>query len=98
MKQKTAREMRPLLEAYARYGGSKKAFCREHGIGVHVLDYWRRKLPGSHAEGSSFISLEVDRLSLGGSSIELRYPSGLRAIVPLDTPAAVWQHLLQFDI
>ncbi len=96
MKQKTAQAMRPLLEGYAQYSGSKKSFCQEHGIGVHVLDYWRRKLVGSKDEAPSFIALELDRFSRG-SSIELQYPSGLRAVVPVETPAAVWQHLLQWD-
>ncbi|MDX2249219.1 MAG: hypothetical protein SF052_20695 [Bacteroidia bacterium] len=77
MKQRTAQEMRPLLDSYAQYGGSKKAFCRERGIAEHTLDYWRRKLARVRSAASAFIALEVDRMNRSGS-IEMYYPNGVR--------------------
>lgn len=93
MKQKTSEAMRPIVEAYAQYQGSKKAFCAEHGLAAHTLDYWRRKFHGSQAEPSGFIALEVGPVS-SPSTIELHYPNGVRAIVPAGLPAEVLQNLI----
>ena len=86
--------MRPVVEAYALYEGSKKTFCLEHGLAPHTLDYWRRKLR-DEAEGSSgFVALEVS----GGDyapRLELHYPNGVRAVLPLDVPAELLRGLLQ---
>ncbi|MCB9302620.1 MAG: hypothetical protein H6566_18415 [Lewinellaceae bacterium] len=93
MKQKTSEAMRPILEAYAHYQGSKRAFCAKHGLAAHTLDYWRRKFRGSEAEPSGFIAVEV----AGGSSsptIELHYPNGVRATVSVDLPVEVLQNLI----
>ena len=93
MKQKKSEAMRPIVEAYAQYPGSKTAFCAEHGLAAHTLDYWRRKFHGSEAEPSGFIALEV---GAGSSSptIELHYPNGVRAKVPVDLPIEVLQNLI----
>ena len=93
MKQKTMDVMRPVLEAYARYEGSKKAFCQEQSITMHTLDYWRRKFKGQHTKASAFVALEVSD-TCAGRVIELRYPNGVRAVVPLEVPAQVLQTLI----
>ena len=93
MKQKTSEGMRPILEAYAQYEGSKKAFCEEHGLAAHTLDYWRRKFSDSKTEPSGFIALEVDSGSTG-PTIELHYPNGVRAIVSVGLPVEVLQSLI----
>lgn len=96
MKQKTADVMRPIVESYALYKGSKKAFCQEHGIGIHLLDYWRRKFSGLSTRPSAFVALEVTDTS--GSelqSVELHYPNGVRAIVPLKAPLELLQNLIR---
>ena len=93
MKQKTPEAMRPIVEAYAHYRGSKKAFCEEQGLAAHTLDYWRRKFSSSKEEPSGFIALEVD-LGSSGSTIELHYPNGVRAIVPLEVPVEVLESLI----
>jgi len=43
MKQKTAEEMRSILKAYASYSGTKKGFCQEQGIKLHILSYRQTK-------------------------------------------------------
>jgi len=58
MKQKTTEAMRPIVEAYARYKGSKKAFCEEQNIAAYTLDYWRGKFNTVKPEASGFIALE----------------------------------------
>ncbi len=93
MKQKTAEAMRTIVEAYGRYKGSKKAFCQEHGLAVHTLDYWRRKFTGQQSTPSAFIALELNDLA-SERSIELHYPNGIRAILPMDISGEVLQNLI----
>jgi hypothetical protein len=85
--------MRPIVEAYAQYRGSKKAFCEEQVLAAHTLDYWRRKFSSSKQEQSGFITLELD-LGSSGSTIELHYPNGVWAIVPLEVPRQVLGRLI----
>ena len=93
MKQKTSEAMQPIVEACAQYQGSKKAFCAEHGLAAHTLDYWRRKFGEPKAEPSGFIALEVGAGS-SAHTIELHYPNGVRAIVPAGLPVEVLQNLI----
>ena len=94
MKQKTESGMRPVVEAYALYEGSKEMFCREHGLAPHTLDYWRRKLRDAEEVPSGFIALEVSGGKYG-PRLELHYPNGVRAVLPLDVPAELLRGLLQ---
>ncbi len=85
--------MRPIVEAYARYKGSKKSFCKEQGVAIHTFDYWRRKFNAAQAEPSAFITLDVVGTA-SGQTIELHYPNGIRAIIPMEAPARIFQNLL----
>lgn len=40
----TAATMRPLVSGYEKYSGTKKAYCIEHGLNPHTLDYWRNRI------------------------------------------------------
>jgi transposase-like protein len=93
MKQKKAEAMRPIVESYARYEGSKKAFCREHGLAIHTLDYWRRKFSEQPPKTSAFVALEISEPS-PGQSIELHYPNGVRAVLPMETSVEILQNLI----
>lgn len=93
MKHKTADAMRPIVELYAQYEGSKKAFCREHGLAEHILDYWRRKFCEGREVSSSFVALELRDLPSVGR-IELHYPNGVKALVPAETPVELLHHLI----
>ena len=93
MKRKTTETMRPIVEAFSMYKGSKKAFCRERGIAPHTLDYWRRKFNGELSAGPAFIALEVDR-SFSGRSIEFHYPNGVRVVAPMEASTALLQNLI----
>jgi len=95
MKRKTREEMRPIVEAYAHYKGDKKSFCRKHGISLYQLSYWRGQLKRAEVGVSSFIALESG-VGFSGQAVELYYPNGLRAVVPLDAPGRVWDRLLNF--
>ena len=97
MKQKTAEAMRPIVESYVQYKGSKKAFCQEYGIAVHTLDYWRRKFGGQPAQTSAFVALELNDTSVG-RTIKLYYPNGVRAIVSVETSVEVLQNLITLGV
>ena len=92
MKQKTAEQMRPIVEAYRQYEGDKRAFCQERGITVYMLDYWRRKFKKEQA-GAGFIALEWQG-SPSDQNIELYYPNGVRAIFPLGIRRELLAHLI----
>lgn len=97
MKQKTAEAMRPIVEAYAQYKGSKKSFCLQRDIAIHTLDYWRRKF-SSDTEGKtagSFISLELKEFSSSGM-MEVHYPNGIEVRLPLDVPGETLYRVLNF--
>ncbi len=97
MKQKTLDAMRPVLEAFALYEGSKKAFCEEQGIAIPTLDYWRRKMKGKadKINTEAFIALQVEEKT-SDQVIELHFPNGVRAVVPMQTSPGVLQTLLKF--
>lgn len=85
--------MRPIVESYARHEGSKKAFCEEHDLAIHTLDYWRRKFSEQQAGASAFVALEISDTSVG-RSMEVHYPNGIWAVVPLDTPVEILRTLI----
>lgn len=97
MKQKTVEAMRPIVEAYARFTGSKKSFCSERGIAVHTLDYWRRKFSSDTLgkAAGSFISLELEE-PLRGRMMEIHYPNGIEVRLPVDVTGETLYKLLNF--
>lgn len=94
MKQKTASVMRPIVEAYSCYKGSKKAFCLEHGLAVHTLNYWLGKLNDRLGSSSGFVALEVSSGSYE-HRLEVHYPSGVRIVLPLEAPLGLLENLIQ---
>ena len=78
MQKKTQAEMELLLSAYANYSGTKKAFCKEQGIKLHVFNYWQKKLKGTKtSQTNEFIQLEVCAPS-NSSTVSVIYPNGNR--------------------
>lgn len=83
-----------MVEAYALYKGSKKMFCREHGLAEHTLDYWRRKFTEQSPATSGFVALEVNAGEYG-HRLEVHYPNGVRVVVPSAAPVGLLQSLIQ---
>lgn len=100
MKQKTQPEMESVLRAYSNYEGTKKEFCKTHGIKEHTLYYWQRKLRGitsSSPRKSDFIKLEIsDSISLEGISIH--YPNGNRVSLPKVVDHGLLENLIRLGI
>lgn len=97
MKEKIAESMEPILEAYGQYRGKKENFCQEYGISVHKLDYWRRKVKKRPSEISSFVALDL-KSEPSTDRIELYYPNGIRAALPISTPFSVLDKLLKIAV
>jgi len=43
-RKRSAAEWGALVRAYAKREGTAPEFCREHGVAVSTLDWWRRRL------------------------------------------------------
>ena len=98
MKQKTAEEMRSILKSFSSYSGTKKEFCQEQGIKLHILSYWLQKFKKSANKPASnkFIPLQVDRpIPIKDKHIEFYYPNGLRLVLPNDTQLKVLRALIK---
>ena len=46
-RKRSVAEWRTLVRAYAKRTGTAPEFCREHGVAVSTLDWWRRRLDKS---------------------------------------------------
>jgi len=78
MRKKTQSEMEVLLSAYSNYSGTKKAFCSEHEVNLHVFNYWQKKLKGTKSSPArEFIKLEVSPPAVS-SALSVIYPNGNR--------------------
>ena len=59
-KRKTLLEMQPILLRWSASSLSKKAFCIQEGLKIHVLDYWLRSQNVAKVgadKGGAFIAL-----------------------------------------
>jgi transposase-like protein len=72
------------VAAWERSGLSRRVWCDRHGVNVHTLDYWRRRLPAGlrrragRDAGPGLIPLSVT----GAAEIEILLPGGVRLRVP----------------
>ena len=48
-RKRSAAEWGALVRAYAKRKGTAPEFCREHGVAVSTLDWWRRRLEKTSA-------------------------------------------------
>lgn len=74
------------LAACERSGLSRRAWCSEHGINVHTLDYWRSRLRAQPAKprkskrrSQALVPIVVSGAAsaLATRAIELRLPGGI---------------------
>ena len=67
-----ATQMAQMIEAQAKSGLSKKAFCNEQGISVANFYYWQRRLSEEEQDSEGFTALSVRP----AAELELRLPDG----------------------
>lgn len=82
------------IAAWERSGLSRRVWCGEHGVKVHTLDYWRRRLRGEsvsarrkHPARAQLLPIQV-ALPAPAVPIEVLLPSGIRLRVPVGADAA----------
>ena len=63
-------------------GTSRKAYCEQHAMKLHVLNYWCAKRKGAAtAINGGFAELQVG----SSTALELHYPNGVRLLLPVNT-------------
>ena len=96
----TIAKMRPIVAAYANYTGTKKAYCAQHDLNPHTLDYWCKRIaavdkPPKSSKQSSFI--ELAPFASSTSCYTLHFPDGKRLELPLQTPIDFLAQLIQIS-
>jgi len=75
------------VESHKKSGLTRKAYCREHRLNIHTLDYWRKRLKQGPADSNSqnqndFIPIQIkeeplsDCIKLKIGQIAIEVPSG----------------------
>ena len=67
-----AAQIAQMIEAQAKSGLSKKAFCNEQGISVANFYYWQRRLSEEEQDSEGFTALSVRP----AADLELCLPDG----------------------
>lgn len=96
---RSAEEMFPLIQEWARSGWSQKEFYRHHGIKPHVFCYWLRRYreegePAAKA-ADGFVSVEMAEEEPGQAAlVEVIYSDGTRLIFKERVRSAFLQDIL----
>jgi transposase-like protein len=69
-------EIEHLVSEYKQSGLSRKEFCAAHGLSMHTLDAWRRRIAGSRQEIVPVEIVEEGALRQGLKQAERMVPSG----------------------
>jgi|ERR1035438_1377328 transposase-like protein len=66
VRRRSRAEVERLVSEYQQSGQGRKEFCAAHGLSVHTLDAWRRRIAGSRQE---IVPVEIveDRAARKGS-------------------------------
>lgn len=76
-----AQEMLAHVAAWKNSGKSRKNYCEEHGLSPHTMAYWCAKARSAEVS-SGFAPVEL----VAGGGIEVRYPNGVRLVLPAGMP------------
>ena len=68
------------VAAQEQSGTSRKSYCEQHALKLHVLNYWCAKARKSD-RATGFAPVEV----ASSVNIELRYPNGVHLLLPAGT-------------
>jgi transposase-like protein len=87
-RRKTSDEMYPLVKMFNESAQSMEQFCQDHGISMHVFNYWRSKYNiQARPKKSSFVALEVsntkERLPQSNRVMKISYPNGVVIELPI---------------
>jgi len=93
-KKNSAEEMFPLVEAYLGSSATQKEFSTEHGMSLHVLNYWIAKYRRERAESGAFVEIVPTTEAVDRPLLEISYPTGVRLRVFSPLTPAYLDHLL----
>src|ERR1017187_3170872 len=65
VRRRSRAEVERLVSEYQQSGQGRKEFCAAHGLSVHTLDAWRRRIAGSREEAVPVEMVEDGRASMG---------------------------------
>jgi hypothetical protein len=70
------------VAAQEQSGTSRKAYCEQHALKLHVLNYWCAK----HKRAAAAINGGFAEVQVSSSTaLELHYPNGVRLLLPART-------------
>jgi len=106
----TIEKMRPIVEGYANFQGTKKEYCAPHDLNPYTLDYWRsrikeidgsvknKKIKEDTSSPIGFIAVPPPASSVPSASLyTLHLPDGKRLDLPLTTSIELLTQLLQIQ-
>ena len=103
MRRRSRAEGERLVSEFAQSGLGRKEFCAAHGLNVHTLDAWRRRMAGSRQEmlpveivedrAAPMKSMHAGSMERGGQ-FRVVLADGLRIEVEPDFDAAALRRLI----
>lgn len=76
------------LAAWESSGSSQAAWCREHGVSLASLGYWRRKLAGGAGSEPAVLPIRMASVPMA-DALEVRLPNGIVVRLPAADPAVL---------
>lgn len=77
-------------------GLTQAAYCRQHGLSLASLGYWRRTLgKAAAAPASALVPIVVGEAVTPDEAIEVQLPNGLRARLPTGMAPSHWAPVIR---
>jgi hypothetical protein len=64
---RSKREIRSLVDGFAKSGMTRREYCGKHNIGISTLDYWRR----AHKSKPKLVEVAIEAQPMGGFTLVL---------------------------
>jgi hypothetical protein len=100
-------QMRPIVEGYPDFTGTKKEYCARYDLNPYTFDYWRIRVKETDAVAkkkgkapthkTGFVAISAPVLSPTSNYI-IHLPDGKRLELPDTTPVTVLSQLLQIQV
>ena len=87
------------LVAWRDSGQSQAAYCRRHGLSLARFGYWRGRwrstLSPSAPSAQALVPIVLSEVPRSDERIEVTFPNGLQARLPVGMEAARWMPMIQ---
>jgi len=100
-------QMRPIVEGYNDFRGTKKEYCARYELNPYTFDYWRTRVKETDAAAkkkekastrkTGFVAIPAPVLSSSSNYI-IHLPDGKRLELPDTTPLTILTQLLQIQV